>query len=119
MCSARVTAASVGWSKPKRDLDALLELTPWRVHDIRRSVATGMAELGVQPHIVEAALNHVSGHKAGVAGVYNRAVYAAEKRTALELWTNQVLTLTGEVPDAGLVVVFPASARKYTGGSAN
>ena len=116
-----------GWSKSKAALDkAIAEkaadngpVAPWRLHDIRRTVATRMAELGVQPHIVEAALNHVSGHKAGVAGVYNRAVYAAEKRTALELWTNQVLTLTGEVPDAGLVVVFPASARKYTGGSAN
>jgi hypothetical protein len=43
------------------------------VHDIRRSVATRMAGLGVLPHIIEAVLNHVSGHKSGVAGIYNRA----------------------------------------------
>ena len=42
-----------------------------------------MAELGIQPHVIEAVLNHVSGHKAGVAGIYNRALYAAEKRQAL------------------------------------
>jgi hypothetical protein len=43
-------------------------------------VATRLAELGVQPHGIEAVLNHVSGYKAGVAGIYNRALYAAEKR---------------------------------------
>ena len=52
-----------------------------------------MAELGVSPHIVEAALNHLSGHKAGVAGVYNRARYATEKRRALELWGSHVAAL--------------------------
>jgi hypothetical protein len=45
-----------------------------------------MAEIGIAPHIVEAALNHISGAKAGVAGVYNRAQYAAEKKAALERW---------------------------------
>ena len=50
-----------------------------------------MAELGVQPHIVEAVLNHVSGHKGGVAGIYNRATYDKEKRGALNLWAEHVL----------------------------
>jgi hypothetical protein len=49
-----------------------------------------MADLGVHPHIIEAALNHISGHKAGVAGVYNRSSYAAEKRAALDLWGKHV-----------------------------
>jgi hypothetical protein len=44
-----------------------------------------MGDSGVQPHIVEAVINHVSGHKAGVAGIYNRAAYAAEKRDALNM----------------------------------
>jgi integrase len=69
------TQAFTSWSRGKYLLDAALDtkLAPWTLHDLRRSVATGMAELGVAPHIVEAVLNHVSGHKAGVAGVYNRA----------------------------------------------
>jgi integrase len=62
----------------------------WRLHDIRRSVATGMAELGIEPHIVEAVLNHASGHKAGVAGVYNRARYAPQIANALAMWGDHV-----------------------------
>jgi hypothetical protein len=49
-----------------------------------------MAELGVQPHVIEAVLNHVSGHKAGVAGIYNRASYSKEKRDALNLWAKHI-----------------------------
>jgi integrase len=80
-----------GWSKSKAALDEQTRsVGPWRLHDVRRTVATRMAELGVQPHIVEAVLNHVSGHKAGVAGVYNRAAYAEEKTAALDLWAKHV-----------------------------
>jgi integrase len=63
----------------------------WVLHDLRRSVATHMADTGTQPHIVEAVLNHISGHKKGVAGVYNKAVYAVEKRTALLRWGAHVM----------------------------
>lgn len=88
-----------GWSKSKVRLDARISssgtsVRPWRLHDIRRTVAIRMAGLGVLPHVVEAVLNHVSGHKAGVAGIYNRATYANEKRQALELWSQHV---TGSV----------------------
>jgi integrase len=89
-----------GWSKAKASLDdelsSALNRKPalWRLHDIRRTVATRIADdLGVPPHVVEAILNHVSGHKAGVAGVYNRATYASEKRQALELWGKRVASL--------------------------
>lgn len=93
-----------GWSNGKEALDMRIraELTKadanaklhlWRLHDVRRTVATRMAELGVFPHIVEAVLNHMSGHKAGVAGVYNHATYAAEKKAALHLWASHVVTL--------------------------
>jgi hypothetical protein len=52
-----------------------------------------MADLGVQPHIIEAVLNHVSGHKGGVAGIYNRATYDKEKREALNLWAEHLLAI--------------------------
>jgi integrase len=75
-----------GWAKSKRAFDAATGLNEsWTLHDLRRTAATRMADLGVQPHIIEAVLNHVSGHKAGVAGIYNRSTYAAEKRAALDL----------------------------------
>ena len=64
----------------------------WRLHDFRRTLSTVMHEqLGVQPHVVEAVLNHISGHQGGVAGVYNRAAYSAEKRRALDLWAEWLL----------------------------
>ena len=85
-----------GWSKAKGLLDAKLKIPAWQLRDIRRTVATGMAELGVEPHIIEAVLNHVSGHKAGVAGVYNRATYAPQKADALALWANHVATIVAQ-----------------------
>jgi integrase len=73
-----------GWSKTRDRLRDRAKLDePWTLHDIRRSVSTGMNERGSEPHIVEAVL----GHKVkGVAGVYNRAKHEAAKRTALEAW---------------------------------
>jgi hypothetical protein len=53
-------------------------------------------EIGVAPHIVEAVLNHVSGHKAGVAGTYNKALYREEKRAALEAWGQFILAQNAE-----------------------
>jgi integrase len=85
-----------GWSQKKLDLSARLprDMKPWTVHDIRRSVITHMVERGIaQPHIAEAILNHVSGHQSGVAGVYNRAAYAAEKRAALNAWAAHFIPL--------------------------
>jgi integrase len=91
-----------GWSKIKLAVDAaMLELAkaergkdatikPWRLHDLRRTCATGMAGIGIQPHIVEACLNHISGSKGGVAGVYNREQYNEAKRAAFELWAEHV-----------------------------
>ncbi len=80
-------------SKIKARLDAAMTIPPWRFHDLRRTAATGMATIGIMPHVVEAVLNHVSGARAGVAGTYNRAAYAAEKRAALERWADHVETL--------------------------
>jgi integrase len=79
-----------GWSRIKRRLDDVMKIPPWVIHDLRRTCATGMAELGIPPHIVEACLNHVSGARAGVAGTYNRAAYSDEKKLALERWADHV-----------------------------
>jgi integrase len=80
-----------GWSKAKVRLDNATGINrPWVLHDLRRTAATRMADLGVMPHVVEAMLNHVSGHKSGIAGVYNHARYEPEKRAALELWASHI-----------------------------
>jgi integrase len=82
------------WSIGKANLDAKLNgMTEWRLHDLRRTAATMMAELGVLPHVIEAVLNHVSGHKSGVAGIYNRARYQDEMRSALQRWADRLTTL--------------------------
>jgi integrase len=91
-------AGFTGWSACKVLLDARIEASEaevenWCNHDLRRTVATRMGELGVAPHIIEAVLNHVSGHKHGVAGIYNRAVYAAEKQAALTLWADHLMSV--------------------------
>jgi integrase len=83
------------WSDGKAVLDEQANLkADWRLHDLRRTAATMMAELGVLPHIIEAILNHVSGHRAGVAGVYNRAKYEAEMRQALQRWADHIDPIT-------------------------
>jgi integrase len=82
-----------GWSRCKQDLDKRCGVADWRLHDLRRTVATRMADIGVLPHVIEAALNHVSGHKAGVAGVYNRSAYERDVRAALAMWEDRVRSL--------------------------
>jgi integrase len=88
-----------GWHVHKQRLDAKIAeatgkpLPHWTIHDLRRSVATGMVDIGVLPHVVEAVLNHISGHRGGVAGIYNRASYSNEKRAALDLWAEHLLAI--------------------------
>jgi integrase len=111
-----------GFSRMKKRLDkAMLEIAreekrdavikPWRLHDLRRSCATGMAEIGIAPHIVEAVLNHVSGAKAGVAGTYNRAAYATEKKAALERWADHIGGLVKGRPANVVALKTPRKAR--------
>lgn len=93
-----------GWSRSKKVLEEKARLKdPWTLHDLRRTAATRMADLGVQPHVIEAILNHVSGHKAGVAGIYNRSTYAAEKRAALDLWAGHVETIVARVEGTNVI----------------
>jgi integrase len=105
-----------GWSKCKERLDGRMarqraerrlgrpltkgekpepgdRLAPWTLHDLRRTTVTGMNELGIAPHVVEAVVNHLSGRaRAGVAGVYNRATYLPEKRAALARWAEHLMS---------------------------
>jgi integrase len=84
-----------GWSGSKQALDARIhaagvKVPPWTVHDLRRSFVTGCNELGVPPHIVEAAVNHTSGFRNGIAGHYNFAAYEIPIRNALTRWADYV-----------------------------
>lgn len=76
-----------------------LKIAEWRLHDLRRTCASGMAALGFPVHVVEAILNHKSGKISGVAAVYNRHDYAAEKRSALFAWASQVEQLVKEAAE--------------------
>lgn len=86
------TAVS-GFSKAKKLLDKKSGKGAWRWHDLRRTLSTGMADGGIEPHVIEALLNHISGHKRGVAGVYNRSTYEAAKRIAVDHWGRTVTAL--------------------------
>ena len=87
-----------GWTKCGTVLNARITkvagqpLPHWTPHDLRRSFATHAADIGIQPHIIEAVLNHV-GHRSGVSGIYNRASYEREKRIALDRWAEWLLAV--------------------------
>jgi integrase len=88
---------SVG-SKIKRRLDQVMNIPPWRLHDLRRTFVTGLAELGIRPDVIELAVNHISGLRGGIAGVYNRSELLPERRAALERWATHVQELVGARP---------------------
>ena len=89
------------WSAQKARLDQRTRLAPWQLHDLRRSMVTHLAEdLAIPPHIIEVTVNHVSGFRAGVAGVYNRALYLEERRQALDAWAQHILALVAAKPGA-------------------
>ena len=89
-----------GFGRVKERLDTALGTSGWRFHDLRRTAASGMARIGVAPHVIEKVLNHQSGVISGVAAVYNRHGYEAEKREALERWADYV-KVTNCTPEAG------------------
>lgn len=98
-----------GYSKAKARLDATMgeiegkEIEQWRVHDIRRTVATGLQRLGVRFEVTEAVLNHVSGAKSGVAGVYQRHDWKQEKRDALDAWGRHIDGLLNPTDQSNVV----------------
>jgi integrase len=115
-----LAGAFAGWSKSKGTLDkAIIEarvkaaaaaatspapLVPWSVHDLRRTVATGMQRLGVRLEVNEAVLNHISGSRGGIAGIYQRYDWADEKRAALDIWAAHVVAVVEGRAEGGNVV---------------
>jgi integrase len=82
------------WDGAKQELDQRLGIADWRLHDLRRTASTMLGELGILPHVVEQALNHVSGAKAGVAGTYNRSKMIDAVRDALQRWADALDQIT-------------------------
>jgi integrase len=98
--TTRGTTVFSGYSKCKSRLDALLpaDMSAWRLHDLRRTAASGMARLGISLPVIEKILNHASGSFAGIVAVYQRHSFADEKRAALQTWGNFVAALIEGMP---------------------
>jgi len=103
-----------GHSRAKRRLDKEMialaaksddvsVIVPWRLHDLRRTLATGMQRLGVRFEVTEAILNHVSGSKAGVAGVYQLHDWGPEKKTALQAWSDHIESILSDADNNNVV----------------
>jgi integrase len=95
-----------GWGKVKKQLDAAMGIPPWVVHDLRRTAASGMGELGIGAEVIELALNHRSGVRGGIAGIYNHSVQIEARRAALERWAAHV---SGLVNGESNIIAMPPS----------
>jgi integrase len=82
-----------GFSKSKAALDKASGVNDWRLHDLRRTMATGLQRLGVRLEVTEAVLNHIAGSRAGIVGVYQRHAWSEEKRVALNAWGEHVAAI--------------------------
>ena len=83
------------FGKAKRQLDEICDVSGWRLHDLRRTIVSGMARMGVPPHVADKILNHQSGTISGVAAVYQRHEFLAERRDALDRWGSHVGDIVG------------------------
>jgi integrase len=99
---ARASGGFSGWSAAKRALDKAVGFKDWRLHDLRRTVRTGLGMLGVQPHVAEAALNHLPPK---LIRTYDRNTYAAEKRDALDKWATHLKTVIAQATGANVTVL--------------
>jgi integrase len=118
--STNGTTPCSGFSRAKARLDKLMleyakqeaaergdkpsevRIEPWRIHDLRRTVASGMARLGIALPVIEKCLNHVSGSFAGIVGVYQRHTFTAEKRAAFEAWTRHVEAIVNDAQSTNI-----------------
>jgi integrase len=110
LAASLITAETCnGWSKAKVGLDRTIAISrggegdprplpPWTLHDLRRTYATNLQRLGVKLEVIEALLNHVSGTRAGIVGVYQRHAYEGEMREAVEtfeVWFQRTILAGG------------------------
>jgi integrase len=95
------TAPLQDFSLAKRELDQLSSVTGWRLHDLRRTCVSGMARLGVAPHVADKILNHQNGAISGVAAVYQRHDFLAERKLALKIWGAHVARITAHAISSG------------------
>jgi integrase len=103
----------------KVNLDRDSGTSDWRIHDLRRTVATNLQKVGVKLEVTEAVLGHVSGSRAGIVGVYQTHDYDDEKRAALNAWAKRLMAIVeGRPASAGNVVTMPGRKQKKTARSA-
>jgi integrase len=92
-----------GWSKSKAEIDKTVKLKDaWTLHDLRRTVRTGLGKLGVQPHVAEAVLNHLP---AKLIRTYDRNTYATEKKAALDLWASHLKVAIAQATGANVTAI--------------
>ena len=91
-----------GWSSVKAEFDAVVKIGDWRVHDLRRTVRTGIDKLGTLPHICEAVLNHLPPK---LVRTYNRNTYENEKRKALDTWAHHLKTIVAQATGANVTAL--------------
>jgi integrase len=89
------------FSRAKHELDKLSGVTGWRLHDLRRTCVSGMARIGVPPHVADKILNHQAGTISGVAAVYQRHDFIAERKNALERWGAHVVQIVNDALSKG------------------
>ena len=104
-------ALDLAIAEARGDKENPAPMTAWRIHDLRRTVATGFQRLGIRFEVTEAVLNHLSGSRSGVAGIYQKHDWKDEKRTALDAWARHVATITADRADADNVVPFGAASK--------
>jgi integrase len=98
-----------GFSKPKRRLDDAAKVEEWRLHDLRRTAATAMSEMGLSVQVVERVLNHRGMSRSGIVGIYQRSELLPERKAALEAWGKRVAALVSGRKPAGNVVPIKAA----------
>jgi integrase len=96
MPGRKPTSPFSGWSKARASLTAISGVSNWTLHDLRRTMATGLQRLGIRLEVTEALLNHSSGSRAGIVGIYQRHDWATEKRAALDQWADHVTAVADD-----------------------